>query len=110
MAGTDGEEAGQSLRRGIGGVPLGQVLEVATPLRVGACRYQRGGQGHHCAPVCPGQLAASFSDPSKRLREIGPVITPPLVSRFKSWPTLPRRVSLVKRLTVLSYEHEVDEP
>src|SRR5260221_3354672 len=40
------------------------------------------------------------------------VITPPLVSRLKrlTGPTLPRRVSLVKRLTVLSYEHEVDEP
>src|SRR6266478_1886853 len=53
MACADLEEAGQRKRGGIGGGPLGQVLEVATPLRVGACRDQRGGQGHHCVPVCP---------------------------------------------------------
>src|SRR5260370_24371645 len=53
MAGADLEEAGQGLRGGIGGGPLGQVLEVATALRVVACRYQRGGQGHDCVPVCP---------------------------------------------------------
>ena len=53
LASADLEEAGQRLRRGVGGVPLGQVLEVATALGVGACRYQRGGQGHHSVPVCP---------------------------------------------------------
>src|SRR5216684_8564334 len=52
MACADGEEAGQSLRRGIGGVLLGQVLEVAASIRVGACCYQRGGQGHDRVPVC----------------------------------------------------------
>jgi hypothetical protein len=43
MAGADLEEAGQGVRSGIGGIALGQALEVAAPLRVGACRYQRGG-------------------------------------------------------------------
>ena len=37
MAGADLEEAGHGLRRGIGRVPLGQVLEVAAPFLVGAC-------------------------------------------------------------------------
>src|SRR5260370_15256023 len=45
-------------------------------------------------------------------RAPGRPLTPPLVSRLKrlTRPTLPRRVSLVKRLTVLCYEHEADEP
>ena len=53
LARADLEEAGQSLRGGIGGVPLGQVLEVAASLRVGACRYERSGQGHYRVPVGP---------------------------------------------------------
>jgi hypothetical protein len=69
-----------------------------------------------------GQLAASCSDPIKRLREIGPVIgiflsgirpagpwlsglvTTSMVSCFKrlTWLILTRRLSLVKRLTLLA--------
>ena len=75
------EEAGKSLRRGIGGVPIRQVLEVVTPLRVGPCPYQRELPG---PPLCSGLLPASWRPPSAiretDFEEIGPVMETSLLA------------------------------